>query len=600
LNTGLSRPWILVIPLLLLVAALGARHLNSDGIWYDEWWSLYNAGAPLFGGPLSPAEIWDRLAIENPNWTPGHIYLLAAWGSAVGWTEYAGRALSLLTGLIAVAGMYRLGVMLTGSTRIGLASAALLGTSAFFVFYLHEMRSYMPQVAATVLLLVCYRHILFGKPTWLPYVAFTLIGASLIYSHYLGALVFPVIGVWHLAHGVNRGVDRRWWLVILCMALSFVLFAPWMIVVLQQFRAMSERPRPLAPPDAALYFPGELLYAFSNTGTALFALLALVGLRDKRAIPVGILGGLLLILHLAVLHVLRLNELRYAISVLPFLALSVGFGVRELSRHGVPMIAPLAIWLIGALIVENSLAFNHLLQRFPSLPMREAAGVLAPYLRDDDVLINLLGSDLSPTIQSNVLEHYIGGLPGHWEIVERAFLPSDAAYVQRLREATHNAPMLWTLDAPQWVSTEWALSMHLLDEWGYRQCTTLADQPDMRILGFALTGQDRPDRAVTFPNGVNAWLINAYAGNVPTVFIGFDVPPDVPPDTYSFSVQAVDSSGNVVGQYDAGLPGVGGACRLATLPALPAGNYRIVLVIYEWRTPNIVLGRELLGGFAIP
>lgn len=43
-----AKYWLGMIAVLLLVMWLGARKLNADGIWYDEWWSLYIAGAEPF------------------------------------------------------------------------------------------------------------------------------------------------------------------------------------------------------------------------------------------------------------------------------------------------------------------------------------------------------------------------------------------------------------------------------------------------------------------------------------------------------------------------------------------------------------------------
>src|SRR5258708_8832242 len=89
-----------MIPVLLLTTWFGARKLNASGIWYDEWWSLYDSGASYFGPPLSPIAIWNRIATEDPMYPPGYYVLLSAWAQGVGWSEYATRALSLLAGFV--------------------------------------------------------------------------------------------------------------------------------------------------------------------------------------------------------------------------------------------------------------------------------------------------------------------------------------------------------------------------------------------------------------------------------------------------------------------------------------------------------------------
>ena len=57
-----TRHWLWILPLLLLlllITGLGARDLTSDGLWYDEQWSIYDSGGAHYG-PLSPAEIWTK------------------------------------------------------------------------------------------------------------------------------------------------------------------------------------------------------------------------------------------------------------------------------------------------------------------------------------------------------------------------------------------------------------------------------------------------------------------------------------------------------------------------------------------------------------
>ena len=48
--------WGYLVPLLLLSFWLGARALNEQAIWYDEYWSLYYAGG-AGNDPYSPVEV---------------------------------------------------------------------------------------------------------------------------------------------------------------------------------------------------------------------------------------------------------------------------------------------------------------------------------------------------------------------------------------------------------------------------------------------------------------------------------------------------------------------------------------------------------------
>ena len=95
-----QRPvWLWLIPLLLLTTWLGARSLDADAIWYDEYRSLFYAGGAEYG-PIQLPEVWTRVALYGgAAQVPGYFSLLWGWGALVGWTEFAARSLSLFCGV---------------------------------------------------------------------------------------------------------------------------------------------------------------------------------------------------------------------------------------------------------------------------------------------------------------------------------------------------------------------------------------------------------------------------------------------------------------------------------------------------------------------
>lgn len=100
-KAGAHRTWLYLVPLLLLTTWLGARGLNADTLWYDEYWSLYDAGIEPHGD-RTLAQIWEGVASRNPWHAPGYFMILSGWGRLAGGTPFAGRALSLLFGLLAL------------------------------------------------------------------------------------------------------------------------------------------------------------------------------------------------------------------------------------------------------------------------------------------------------------------------------------------------------------------------------------------------------------------------------------------------------------------------------------------------------------------
>ena len=202
-----KRYWLWWFVLLALVVMwLGARKLAADGLWFDEWWSLYVSGADGFHVSRSVGDILARVADQDIRQGLLYPLALAGWGSTVGWSLFATRALSLFAGLISLAGVYRLGASLGKHPLVGLSAAALLGTSLWFIYYLHELRVYMLLVLLTTLLLLVYVRIMTQKQPpsrWL-YAALALITGLLLNTHYFAFIVVGVIGLWHLAR-----LDRK-------------------------------------------------------------------------------------------------------------------------------------------------------------------------------------------------------------------------------------------------------------------------------------------------------------------------------------------------------------------------------------------------------
>src|SRR5690348_16300656 len=98
-----------MLAILLVVAWAGARNLTATTIWYDEWYSLYYAGAAPEYGPISIPQTVDRALQYNEYNPPGYYMALNLWGQVAGWTSFAARAFSVLMGVLAVAVVYRLG-----------------------------------------------------------------------------------------------------------------------------------------------------------------------------------------------------------------------------------------------------------------------------------------------------------------------------------------------------------------------------------------------------------------------------------------------------------------------------------------------------------
>ncbi len=586
LKSSSLRHWLLLVGLLLVVTWLGARNLNADGLWYDEWWSLYDAGAGYFGAPLSPIDIVNRLASEDPWQLPGYPWILSAWGNGVGWSEYLARVLSLLAGGLAVAVVYRLAWEMSRQHIAAFGAAATLGTSTWLVYYLHEIRGYTIIVLLAALLLLLYWHIIQRPRGILTYAAFLLTMIALIYIHYFCAFFVAVLGLWHLTrlrHGLR---NRHWWMTLACFVVAGLTLLPFVANALRAAAIVQTQDRAQVDLVRLISIVGDMLYAFSNTSVALLALLAFFSLRSRVAQWLMVFTVVLLALDMAGYYFLKVDEIRYAMSVLPLLALIAGFGIYELSKLHVPPALLVAIWLVSALVIDRNFEVRSILNRTQPQPVREMAQILAPRLEDGDVVLNILGVDNMGSLQLHPIVWYFADLPGRVEVLEIETRPSVQNYVERIGQAVGDAQRVWVTYDPYWISTEWSLLMYWLNEQDIYQCTTIQDDEQLRVLAFGRLTDDAP--VFRYGSGIEVQLvgqINVRDG-VLRVWLGFSLPPDVPPGTYSAALHVEDSSGQLRAQSDYGLPDAARSCRMVEIPLnqLPEGEYRLRTIIYDWRT----------------
>jgi uncharacterized membrane protein len=154
--------------------------------------------------------------------------MLAGWGHLLGWTEFGGRVLSLLIGMLAIATTYRLGKTLTDRAVVGLAAAAALGTGVFFVNYLHEMRGYTLYTWLSSMCIWCYWRLLTRRLNLVNQGVFVLSAIALLYTQYFAAITLIGIGVYHLlfASGKKAFPSGRWWRIVWLLVIVWVSVVP--------------------------------------------------------------------------------------------------------------------------------------------------------------------------------------------------------------------------------------------------------------------------------------------------------------------------------------------------------------------------------------
>ena len=127
-----QKPWILIIPVLLVSAGLGFYKLGAESLWIDELYSVYDALLIDF----NPLEIVSRFAQVRPIY-----YLLLRFWTLLGQDEIWLRTLSVLFGVGSVFLTYHLGRKISGIT-VGIVAALMLALSPMSIYFSQMVRMY--------------------------------------------------------------------------------------------------------------------------------------------------------------------------------------------------------------------------------------------------------------------------------------------------------------------------------------------------------------------------------------------------------------------------------------------------------------------------
>lgn len=230
--------------ILLGAFALRIWLLGDQNVWWDEGLAIW-----------AVRQSWIRMTL----WTasdvhpPVYFWLLKAWVSLAGETEFAARFISLVCGMVTVAALYPLGKALLGR-RVALLATLLLAISRFHVWWSQEMRMY---IVAT-LWGVCSLYLLVRwckAERWWPtetqtypehptrlallYVLVTAAGLYTLYLFVTVVLIENLFFLWLLLHqapSMRRRSLVRW---VLSQLAALALFVPWLALALPRMRSWS-------------------------------------------------------------------------------------------------------------------------------------------------------------------------------------------------------------------------------------------------------------------------------------------------------------------------------------------------------------------------
>ena len=221
--------WLWTVPILLIVAALTFRQIDLYPPTADEFFSMYNAGW-LVNGPYSPVEVIESIQRNSPNHTPGYFLLLSLWGNLTAYDLALGRALTIFTGLLSLAMVYRLARDFAAPVA-GLFALVIVASSAFYNFQYASVRMYPLLVLTSGIALWLYLRIIYQQKRGerRDYLALGAAVFALVNTHAFSALFLLTLGIWHLLAAPK---NRRWLWVAASVAMAVLLFLPWIWVLL--------------------------------------------------------------------------------------------------------------------------------------------------------------------------------------------------------------------------------------------------------------------------------------------------------------------------------------------------------------------------------
>lgn len=602
-----SGALVFLLALVLLLGwALRTHDLEVRSLWEDEGWTMLLSAGPSLGDVAR-----TMAADQHP---PLYFMIFRVWRSLTGETEFAGRYLGVLIGMVAVAAAFPLGRTLFG-VRTGVLAALLLALADLHIDLSQEVRHYSLLATGVVLSSLFYARWR-RKPSRANRVGYVLATLLLLYTHYLGAYIVLVQALHMLLTLRGRRLAEGVFL-LGAMGLGFL---PWLPVMADQNRLRWDNPLYYqnALPNSAETFRlvrTALLgqrYAILG-GLALLGTVTLSYPRGEASSPRARLRPLWPALYLGLTVVLiaglivAINERRQFLTVRNFILLTPALAV--LAAHGLANLPRLARIFLVTLVVIVALTTVDARRHYPD--WRAVVGNVSAYhLPGEPVLMDVWVGDFPA-------RYYVDRQLGpdtprvslrEWRAEYRElFLPHLLDFLQ-----THDA--FWLIywgDAPM---DEYG---GLIDEAGFQRTATLW----VNHLGTPLYSSryDKlpPANAATFGDlfALRRFVApqTAAPGAAITVALWWAAE-QPPPLDYSVSVFLLDAAGSLVAQHDG--PPLDGRAPTSTwqpgapqldmhtvhLPSdLPPGPYTLGVKVY-WYGDGVplpaVVGAGEPGPFA--
>ena len=604
-----DHTWLWALLPLLLAAVLAIPLLDVDAFDGDEPASLIAAGV-LRSGPLSLVDTWTSV---SPRQALGWPMLLTIWGRLVGWSEIAVRAFPLFTGLLTLAWVYRTGRDLL-SSRASLFATLLLSVSVFFIAYMIHARAFtLVTLFSTLSIWSYWRVALHPRSPGRAAQGGLLLGSiGLLYSHYFGALLLPVLGLFHLLFVPK---NRSWWRPVFLFGLATLVAALQIPLILEgvaytedevlgrRFLAapallshilsyMTNGLFDLAPTPALLTYVGLTLALVINT-------LRYMRRRYKVSAVwlIAFASVVLLSLVIAINEVLRViadTRIRYIMPLWPLTALLAGAGLCRLAnKYRILATGMLALWLITGAWLSVTTEYRYELGYFFRSDSHRVYRALIEQVPETDLLM-IDKAAHEAVLRTEKRRLYSILLDQNFNAIH----VDDESLLDNIRRTWVAYPSFWLL----YLSQDGALINDLAASLGLVHCELVLDEWGFTLERLARSGARCASdaRQLEFENNFRLnWSGISLSDELLHFEAGLRSADDYLLASYSLAVHVIEAqSGERVAQGDVGV-GPGSIVPLRSeidISALPPGDYELRVALYDWQTGTRLIAHDLETG----
>jgi hypothetical protein len=243
------RTRLTIIGVLLVAWAARLNGLGDVPFWYDEGLVGWSARLSF----LSTAQ-WTAADVHPPL----YFWAVTVWRMLAGETEFALRLVSIACGFLSVLVVYKIGERLQGPA-LGSLAALFIGLARFHIWWSQELRMYILGSLLMLLSVWLTLRIAHGQPRRRDWFSYILVSAAGLWSLYLVAfaLAFEALYV-TLLLGLNllrrraaaqaqaamadptSMTVRKYLQWVAAQAVVALLFLPWFLYFLTQFRTWSD------------------------------------------------------------------------------------------------------------------------------------------------------------------------------------------------------------------------------------------------------------------------------------------------------------------------------------------------------------------------